>query len=107
MGLEMHNYCKDSSSELEKELHSPSNESVVDGSHGTMSLKTAAVNTSKKLVYPFIAGDLIESAAKGLLLGEVPLNCSSSHLLQLQQEKAAQKNHLMTMLQEDIEFTAR
>ncbi len=64
-GLEPYTDCKDSPIELEMELHSPSNKPVVDGSHETMSLRTAAANTSKKklLVYPFIAGDLIESAA--------------------------------------------
>jgi hypothetical protein len=38
-----------------------------------------------------------------MLLGEDPITCSSAHLLQLQQEKAAQKNHFVTMLQEDID----
>ncbi len=58
-------------------------------------IMTEVGNTSQKvLVYPLIAGDLIELTAKGLLLGKDPLTCSSTHLLQLQQEKAAWKNHL-------------
>jgi hypothetical protein len=55
------------------------------------------------LIYPFIAGDLVEKAAKGLFLGEDQLNCSSAHLLQLQQEKASQKNHNVSMEQEDLD----
>jgi hypothetical protein len=65
---------------------------------------TPELNASKKLlIYPFIAGDLVEKAAKGLFLGEDPMNCSSVHLLQLQQEKASQKNHHVSMEQEDID----
>jgi Ulp1 family protease len=94
MGSDTHSNFNDSPIEVEKQLHFPCN-------NGTM---TAVDNKEQKLlVYPFIAGDLIETAADGLLLGEDPLTCSSTHLLQLQQEKAAQKNHFVTMLQENID----
>jgi hypothetical protein len=66
---------------------------------------TAAANASKDLlVYPFIAGNSMLGAAKGLLLGEDPLNCSSSPLPQFQQEKSSWKNHFVTMQQEDIDW---
>ena len=86
MGFDPHSDLNDSPIEVEKEL-----------------ISTVDSKEKKLLVYPFIAGDLIETAAKGLLLGEDPITCSSAHLLQLQQEKAAQKNHFVTMLQEDID----
>jgi hypothetical protein len=53
-------------------------------------ISIAQENTVTKkpvLVYPFIAEDLIENADRCLLLGEDPLDCSSSHLQQLQQKK--------------------
>jgi hypothetical protein len=65
-------------------------------------LTSNANKTRGILVYPFIAGDLIECASKGLLSGEDPIYCSLSHLLQLQQEKAQRKNHVVTMNQDDI-----
>jgi hypothetical protein len=95
----------DSSNELEKDLHSPHKKPVKDGSHQSISSRTTtAVKASRDLlVYPFIAGNLMEVAGKGLLLGEDPVNCSSAHLLQLQQEKASQKKHFVTMQQEVID----
>jgi hypothetical protein len=72
---------------LEKDLHSPSNKSLGDDSHQSISSRTtAATNASKDLlVYPFIAGVLMECAAKGL-------NCSSPHLLQLQRKSIMGKS---------------
>jgi hypothetical protein len=43
-------------------------------------LTSNANKTRKVLVYPFIAGELIEYAGKGLLLGEDPIICPTSHL---------------------------
>jgi hypothetical protein len=77
--------CMDSPNELEKDLHSPHKKPVDDGSHQSISSRTtpAAKTSIDLLIYPFIAGNLIEVAGKGLLLGEDPLNCSSAYLLQL------------------------
>jgi hypothetical protein len=37
-------------------------------------------------MYPFVGGDSIEGAAKGLFLGEKPNPCSKLHLLRLQED---------------------
>ncbi len=93
----------DSPNELEKDLHSPHKIPADNVNHQSIiSITTPAPKTSRHLlVYLFIAGDLMEVAGKGLLLGEDPLNCSSAHLLQLQQEKASHKNHHVIMEQEN------
>lgn len=63
-------------------------EIVKDITENLTSTQENAVTKKPLLVYPFITEDLIDAAARGLLLGEDLLNCSSSHLLQLQQDKA-------------------
>ncbi len=54
------------------------------------------------LVYPFIDGEAIEDAAKGLFLGEDPATCSAAHLLQLQEEKTTPRSHFNIITRDDL-----
>jgi Ulp1 family protease len=55
------------------------------------------------LEYPFAAGITIEDAAKGLFLGEDPINISNDFLISLQNEKVAPRNNFVQIIREDLD----
>ncbi len=65
--------------------------------------KVKRVQTRALLKYPFVAGVAIEDAAKGLFLGEDPINISPDFLLTPKKEKAAPRNHFLHILQQDLD----
>ena len=54
-------------------------------------------------MYPFVAGNDIENAAKGLHLGEEISKFSSSHILKLQQQKVTPRSSYAIMHQSDFD----
>jgi hypothetical protein len=83
MGLDVSDDGKDSVISVEKEIIMTHNEPVA-------------------LVFPFVTGIEIENASKGLHLGEENSKISSSHILQLQQQKVAPRSHFVTVYQKDF-----
>jgi hypothetical protein len=60
-------------------------------------------NQEPILRYPFVAGVAIEDEGKGLFLGEDPINLSPDFLLTLQIKKTAPRNHVVYILQQDLD----
>jgi hypothetical protein len=84
MGLDISADSKDSPISVEKEKDTTPSEPVV-------------------LVYPFVASNNIENATKGPHLREESSKFSSSHLLQLLQQKVTPRSHFITMHQSDFD----